>query len=400
MQLFHFYHHHYYKLAQSDFWLYELSVWLHTLARSFISIFIPILMLKAGYSVEAVIAYYVIYNAIDVPFNFVARRLIRAIGARRVIVIGSVMSIAFFLTLSIIGRGWGWFLLLAFFAAIYDTLYWVAHRFLFAEANEGQADVGRNVGILYGVQRLAGMLGPAIGAAILIFGNQYILIGVGSVVFALSIIPLLYAGHLPDKPSKPQVSFREFFREPKERRNYLLTSLYAVHAAAEDMLWPLFIFVTFGTLESVAVVPIIVSVSAIVFSYFTGEAEKKYRKGKMITLGALVIAAIWILRIFVPLPAFYYASVFIVGLASILVSVPIDTRIYDRGRRLDPLSSSTYTNTSHMFAKFLLYAVLALLVNVFHVSFVLAAASLIAIIAVNDVVFRRRQPIAYQKSAT
>jgi MFS family permease len=388
MQLFHFYNHHYYRLAQSDFWLYEFSVWLHTLARSFISIFIPILMLRAGYGVEDVIIYYLVYCAIDVPLNFAARWLVKTVGARLVIVIGSVISIAFFVTLTFIEYGWAWFMLLALLAAIYDTFYWVAHRFLFMETNEGQEDVGRNTGILYGGQRLAGMLGPATGAAILIFGNQYILIAASSVVFAISIIPLLYAGHLPDKPSKPQSTFQEFFREPKEKRNYISSALSSIHAEAEIVIWPLFIFITFGTLESVAVVPIIVSVSAIIFSYFTGKAESKHRKGNMITLGALVIAAIWVLRIFLSTPTFYYASIFVVAIFSLLMDIPISTRLYDRGRLNDPLSASTYNNTVHMFTKFLMFAVLALVVNVFQVSFVLAAASLLLLVLVNDLVFR------------
>lgn len=392
MQLLHFYSHHYYRLAQSDFWLYELSVWLHTLARSFISIFIPILMLRAGYAVEDVIIYYLLYNAIDVPFNFIARRLIRTIGARWVIVIGSVISIVFFLTLTFIDRGWNWFLLLALLAAMYDSFYWVAHRFLFMEVNSDQADVGRNTGILYGVQRMAAMLGPAAGAVILIFGNQYLLVAASSVVFAISILPLLYAGHLPDKPTQPQSSFRDFFRGAKEKRNYISSALASVHAEAENVLWPLFIFSAFGTLESVAIVPIIVSISAIVFSYFTGKAEGRHRKGNMITLGALVIAMIWVLRIFVELPAFYYASIFVVAIFSLLVDIPISTRLYDRGRMNDPLSASTYNNAAHMFTKFLLFAVLALVVNVFHVSFGLAAACLLALVAVNDLLFRYRSP--------
>src|SRR5260370_579799 len=58
MRLFHHYHglraHH---VVQREFWLFELSIWIHMVARSLIAVFLPILMLRLGYSVGAVIIY-------------------------------------------------------------------------------------------------------------------------------------------------------------------------------------------------------------------------------------------------------------------------------------------------------------------------------------------------------
>ena len=83
MHIYHFYHHH--KLSRlrfTDFWLYELSVWLHTFAFSLVNVFNPILLLKAGYSLPSVVGYYLLLNAVNLPLNLLARAIIRSLGAR------------------------------------------------------------------------------------------------------------------------------------------------------------------------------------------------------------------------------------------------------------------------------------------------------------------------------
>jgi MFS family permease len=360
------------------------------MARSFISIFIPILILNAGYSIGTVINYYVLYNLIDVPFNFLARYLVKKIGARKVIILATFFSIAFFTTISYLDpSNLTILLLLALFAAIYDAFYWVAHIFLFIESTHEGKSSSKDTGIFYIVQKLGGLLGPAIGAVFILFHNETYLIILSIIFFLLSMIPLIKAKDLPDKPEKEEFSFKEFFSTQIEKRDYLSSTLYAIHAAAETVIWPLFIFVVFESIESVALVPIMVAITTMFFSYIAGVMNKKYHE-KAIILGAFMMAVVWILRIFIENSAFYYISIFLIGLFSILITIPVDISLFSRGRTRDPLSASTYRNTFHMGAKFIFYGILAILINVFHVSFVVAAISLIGLAAFN-LVFIGRQ---------
>ncbi len=381
-----FWHYHSHRIDRDfspDFWLYELAVWLHVLGRSLIAVFIPILLLQIGYELGEVIFFYLIYNLIDVPLSFLVRHLVCKIGARWVVILGKIWSIGFFVLLALItSNSWPLLMLLALFGAFYDTFYWIGHRFLFMKSTGEASDVGTKTGVLYAVQRFAGLIGPAAGAGILVFFNQQALIYVSIAILVMSVFPLLKVNDFPDKPAKKPLPLKVFFAKWRERKNFLSAGFFSIHGSAEGVLWPLFIFVVFKTIESVAIVPVIISITAIAFSYFAGYFQRTARD-RAIVFGAALIALVWIARMVVDAELFLFVSVFLVSTFSILVTIPLSSDIFSRGKKIDPLNTSTFMNVANMLAKAILYGILALFVNVFGVGFVVAVVSLTAIIAVH-----------------
>lgn len=384
MQLFHHYHHHFSlnKLLHSEFWLFESSVWLHVFGRSLIVVFIPIILFAASFSIGEVMLYYFIYSLFDIPLNFFARWLVRKIGARLVIIAGILSSIGFFVVLfNLTPNNWSLLILLALFAALYDVLYWVAHIYIFIESSRKRHSASKDTSIFYIVKMVAGMLAPAIGAAILIFFNHQVLIVFSVIFLGLSIWPLIKMKKTKDKPTEKQPTFREFISIKNDFKDYLVTSFYGLHVAAEGVIWPIFIFVIFETFESVAAVPIIISLTTIIFTYFIGNIRRQNRSN-MLIVGSLLVAMVWILRIFVDSPIFYFVSVFLIGMFSVLITIPLDSNIFEQGQKKNALTVSTYRNIFAMMLRTLLYGSLALLVNIFNVSFVIAATGMFVVIAI------------------
>jgi len=385
MQAFHHYYQHHLnfkKLFHSEFWLFEFSIWLHVFAKSLIAIFVPILLLKNGYAVSEVMLFYLLMAVFVLPLNFYSRWLIRLIGARYVMILSNLAIIGFFITFFNFVENSIFFLIaLAILAALYDTFYWIAHLYLFMKLERKVKESRQETSILWIVKRFAGILGPVLGALILIIANQQILIIISIIIFALSLIPLFKVKHISDKPEEKQLSFSEFFKNKREKKNYLSMSLWGLHGSAENSLLPIFIFLLFNSIESVAIISVIVSVVTIIFTYFTGKMHK--RSSGLIALGAFLITLVWIARLFFDNGIFYLVTVGFIGIFSILVSIPLDGDIFRRGNQLDPLSASMYRNTFSMISRIPLYFFLVILINIFEISFIVAASAAFIIMAIN-----------------
>jgi len=384
MRLFQHYHNRkYHNVVRREFWDFELSVWLHMVGRSLISIFIPVLIIKSGFPLWAVLFYYILMNLFDVPLNFVARRFILSYGARLAIILATLAGIIYFINFGwLSGGGYAVIIVLAFLDAVYDAFYWVGHLYLFFESSQEPEQAGQNTGTLESVRSLAGMLGPGIGAIILLFGNQGPLLAASSIFFALSILPLLRLRHIKDKPRPTGVTVRQFFSTLREKRDYLSLGFSNLHWPVENILWPLFIFSLYGTLRSIAWVAIIVSIGKIIFSYVAGTVTKK-SGDTLIVVGSTAIVLIWVARLLYPHDIFYYASILLTGFFAIMIDIPIESNIVERARLKDSLLASTVRNATTMIPQFLIFSLLAILVQVFKVSFLVAIGSLIMLIVIN-----------------
>ncbi|MEX1027166.1 MAG: MFS transporter [Candidatus Paceibacterota bacterium] len=387
MQLFNFYHHHHAvrNLLKDDFWLFELSIWLHVVARSLISIFIPILLLQMGFSLNLVIGYFFLSHLINIPLNFVAGDLVRRIGARWVIVLSNLAIIGYFITFGALTPGDTILLaVLAMLAALYDALYWVSHLYLFIKSNDDPKKTNGKTGALYSAKQVATMVGPVIGALILTFGNQTMLLGASITIFFVSIVPLVYVDQFADKPTEWDrfSSFFNFFKNPVEKNNFISNGLFGIHGFSEYVLWPVFIFLVFQSIESVAVVPVLIAGTTIAFSLFTRRINARTRE-KLIMSGSLALALIWIARLAIDWQPFYYISIVLVGVFALFVSIPLDSNLFVRARRIDPLKTAVLKNATSMSMKLVIFIGIFFFANVFETAFAITIIALLALAAVN-----------------
>ncbi|MAF24163.1 hypothetical protein CL634_01050, partial [bacterium] len=163
--------------------------------------------------------------------------------------------------------------------------------------------------------------------------------------------------------------------------------------------WPIFIFLLFANIKSVASLPIIISVTAMVFTYFIGGVAKAGRQ-RLILIGSLAITGVWLARLAIEGPMFFYISVFLVGLFSIMITIPVDSNIFEKGEKRDALSASVYRNASSIIGRFILYSVLLLLVNVFQVSFSAAALGVFLLLLLNVSIFKTKELSPPKKMAS
>lgn len=152
-----------------------------------------------------------------------------------------------------------------------------------------------------------------------------------------------------------------------------------ISSTVEATILPLFIFVTFSSIKTIGILPMIATFSSILFTYYIGKFADRYDKTKLILVGAMTLALIWIIRIMFPeIPVFYVSTIFMGFLAS-LIDIPIDSKLIENGKKTSMLDTSTYRNSIIMFVGAIFYGTLYFLMNIFHISFVMASFSMFAL---------------------
>ena len=107
-------------------------------------------------------------------------------------------------------------------------------------------------------------------------------------------------------------------------------------------------------------------------------------------LGAFLISITWILRLVIDNNIFYYASIFLIGLFVVLVSLPLESNMYEKGEKKDALDTATYQNFFSMFPRIFFYGTLYLLLEIFQVSFIAAIIGMLMIMAINYIFITKK----------
>jgi hypothetical protein len=214
---------------------------------------------------------------------------------------------------------------------------------------------------------------------ILIFSTKKILILISVFILFLSLVPLFKINDIDDKPVRRK---KKFLSDWKTVKDYIALGLYGIHSGIEGIVWPMFIFVIYGTIESVAILPIIVSITTIVFTFFSSKMKLKDRS-KYIAIGSALIALIWLSRLFIDNTLFYYTSVIFIGFFSIIILLPLDNNILENGNKHDPLSAATYRNFFSMLFRTFIYIFLICLTEIFDMSFLSASLSMFVIVIIS-----------------
>jgi hypothetical protein len=87
-----------YRSRSTNFWSLELSYGLHFIAISISAIFIPILMLELGFSLQEVIFYYVLLHGLNVLFHIPSKKFLEKQGLKRTLIAGTIFAGLFFIT--------------------------------------------------------------------------------------------------------------------------------------------------------------------------------------------------------------------------------------------------------------------------------------------------------------
>ena len=309
--------------------LYE--IYLHSsiqgFALSLISIFIPIYLLKLGYSLNQVIIFYIFYFISIAIFSFFSAMLSTKVGLKHTILLRIPLTVIFLLGLYLLPTLKLPINLIAILGGFESILYWIPIHSLFARYSDKEhraAEVSKWTSF----PKIASMAGPLIGAFIAITLGFSILFIITITILLLSVIPLFFT-----KEIKPHVEFSIkrmsiFFK--KDLKFFGGVAANSARGLVDSLFWPIFVFLILKTIWSVGLVGALVSISSIWFILFIGKVSDRVNKKNILKIGGLLLAIVWFLRIFAFDSLFIYSLTVAAGFFAVLIHIPFSAITYNK----------------------------------------------------------------------
>lgn len=231
----------------------------NTLFRSigggFLGVFIPIYIFLVGGGTESLAQglvssgiFIVLMRLVTIGVSIPVARLIRRLGFRRSVVIGTSLEALTYILL-IFSRNWPELLWLAAIAlGVAVTFFWMPYLSLIS--GDSQADrMGRSLGIIELVGRGSGVLGPVVGGLIASAFGFEVLFVVGLIVLLISAIPMWF---MPYHNHSESPSWSDMFAWLKQQRHRGLIAGFLGRSLDDQIqgwLWPLYVFLFVGSLR-------------------------------------------------------------------------------------------------------------------------------------------------------
>lgn len=297
-------------------------------AVSMIDLFIPVYLLGLGYSLLEASLFWIVFLVfifLSYPFSAV---LSERIGVKHTILLSVPPLIVFYFLMYSLNSNAFPVLLLAALLGICKGIYWVPLNIDFVEHLHRRAK-GKEVSYSQIAPKLGRVLGPIIGAFILLsFGFQLLFLFVIVFLFA-SILPLFTSR---DFPPKPKDHWNKAF-SLHSAKYFFGSAAEGAFGVFEGFFFPLFIFFLFGgfggrSIYSMGFSSSLLMAATIIFAVFAG---RKTDAGK----GRQVLAAGSIIAFFSALAAMFASSEaaimlvsFAFGTGIVLTSIPFTEYLF------------------------------------------------------------------------
>lgn len=298
---------------------------IYGLAGSFVGIFIPIYLLRQNLDSANVFGFYLVYSITVLIFFFLANEIANALGLRRTVLLGYPFLFLYFFLLYTLDQYGIPLYVLAVVNAFQASLYWFPlHIWLTNASHEG--NIGSDLGKFFAASGTVGLFAPVIAAFVVLLWGFKALFIVAGAMYLISAIPLFY---LPEFPFKEKIRIGSFITLLKEYPRYIVAEILEnIREDAEGIIWPVFIYLSFRDILSIGYIGTISGVGGILFILLVGKYTDKTDKRKLLGAGALIMAAIWILRIFAVTPLPTYALTLVSAFFAALILIPINTIVY------------------------------------------------------------------------
>lgn len=349
---------------------------LYGLAGSFVGIFVPVYLLSRTLDPANVFWFYIVYSLGVLVFFFVADHIAGRIGLRKTVLIGFPFLFLYFFLLYTLDVYHTPLAIVALVNAIQAAFYWFPlHMWLAGVSKE--KELGNELGKFFALSQAVGIVAPFIaGFVVFYFGFKALFLG-ASVLYLLSAIPIV---SLPEVPFTRALLGSDLSRLFKEYRGYSFAEFFEnIREDAEAIIWPVVVFLAFKDVLTIGYIGTLSGIGGALFTLAVGRTTDRMDKKKLMAAGALIAAAIWVLRLFVASQIAFYLITLVMSFFSVLILVPLNSVVYGVARREGPGRFILFREVIVTAARLVLYAIALLMLPNVTFSFLVGALACVGL---------------------
>ena len=294
---------------------------------SLIGFFIPIYLLKIGFSLVQILGFYGIRSFFLMFFVIIAGGIGNKLGLKHTMAISLPLLLLYLILMMFLEGNPSLFNLyiLSILSAFSTALYWIPLHSLFARFSTKKKGSSQ-VGTLLSLKSFSSIIAPLLGGFITIaFGFEFLFI----IAIVILIVPIIALANAKDVHPHMNFSVKDlsqFFKS--HRRHFLAIMLDSIGTFAENILWPLFVFIILVNTMSVGIVGSLVGVGTILFTLLLSKIIARHDHFLIMKIAAFMLATTWIIRYFTGEQISIYLISLLGGLASIMFSIPLASHTY------------------------------------------------------------------------
>ncbi len=304
-----------------------LSVFLKSLAESFISIFVPIYLYTLGYPLKDIALYHLIFFTMVAIAMPTSMRLNARLGIKKTMAVGTACYIIFYLLLNHVAAGLP-YAYAALAHGVSVALYFSAFHLEFTRSAVKKEE-GEEVSMLQVIAVLSVIIGPLVGSLFIDKVSFSAVFFIASAVLLCSVIPLFLTKDFTLHRQK--VSVKKAIKADSGRKA-IAYQASAVISIVSSVFWPLFIYITLGEVVSLGVIVSLTSVLMIFILFLTGRCADKDEKG-VLRFGVFSHAPFWLLRLFFLSPFGLFFSNFFSSATNAAIDISFGKLIYEKAEK-------------------------------------------------------------------
>ena len=325
----HHLHQHHLHLIKSEIQEVYLNLIMQSFGISLISVFVPIYLIKLGFSLNQALLFVMVELGTLSLFSPFAAMMAKRWGFKHIVVYRLPLMMFYFITLYVLNFAAFPIYLIAFVGGVSGAMYWVSMHSLFAKYSN-RMHRGAQAGKLISIPNMSAMIGPTIGGLIAVgFGFKVLLI-VSMIILCVATIPLFYTSDM--KPHILKFSMRDMFSR-KHLKFLIEFTAQGTIAIASVVVWPLFVYFLLEDVASVGFVATTTALGVVIFTFFVGKWSDETSRLRLLKIGGILLALTFFARIFATNMAYVFAVAFLAGLFTVLIDLPLLAYFYDRANK-------------------------------------------------------------------